>query len=403
MISPREAWDRIEIEIDSLDTVRVSRRDSLGRVTSAPIQATGEIPAHDVSAMDGYAVSGPPKLDQSIPIAATIAAGEPPGVVIDPGTVVGIMTGAPVPEAADRVIPVEQTSRTGTEVMFASAGAPGDHIRKRGEIVNPGQEVLPAESLLTPGSLSLLATHGYREIPVHRRPSIATLATGDEVVSPESEPKPGQLRDSHTDFLFAAGASLGLKVDSLGIAADSPENIRERVVKGLGYDVFLVCGGVSMGEFDYVEQVLVESSCRVLFDAVAIQPGKPLVAARHSGGWVFGLPGNPASVMVGFWLFVRPLLRRLQGLEDSFWHGALEGVLTGALPGAKGRDRFLSADVGFREGRPLVRPSASKGSHDVSAFGHGTGLVRVPAHQEKLEAGAICEVLPLVDWPTPID
>ena len=156
-----------------------------------------------------------------------------------------------------------------------------------------------------------------------------------------------------------------------------------------------------MGEFDLVEGVLAELGCRVLFDSVAIQPGKPLVAARHESGWVFGLPGNPASVMVGFWLFVRPLLRRLQGLADGFWNGALEGVLTAELPPAKGRDRFLSAQVLFAAGQPQVQPLWSKGSHDVAAFGQGTGLVRIPANSAASKPGDPCQFLPLIDWPTP--
>ncbi|NJL27009.1 MAG: hypothetical protein HC897_03555, partial [Thermoanaerobaculia bacterium] len=140
----------------------------------------------------------------------------------------------------------------------------------------------------------------------------------DEVVPPEAEPGLGQLRDSNTAFLLAAGDTLGLGFRSLGIAPDRTDELREKITEGLESDVLLLCGGVSMGEFDLVEDVLAELGCRKLFDQVAIQPGKPLVAARHAGGWVFGLPGNPASVMVTFWLFVRPLLRRLMGSADGF-------------------------------------------------------------------------------------
>ena len=155
-----------------------------------------------------------------------------------------------------------------------------------------------------------------------------------------------------------------------------------------------------MGEFDYVEDVLSDLGCQVLVDAVAIQPGKPLVVARHPGGLVFGLPGNPASVMVGFWLFVRPVLRLLQGIPDAFWSGAITGELAGPLPGAKGRDRFLSATVRFKSHRVLVTPQLAQGSHDLAAFARGSALVRVAAHAEPTVAGEECRILPLVDWPS---
>ena len=401
MISPEEAWSRIAKEIELLAPVVVSRAEAIGRVLARPLDASTEVPALDVSAMDGFALGEVPRLGVPIDIAHTIAAGDRPGYRLESGSVVRIMTGAPVPAGADRVIPVEKTRKTDRGVVFEDTGSSGDHIRRRGEILSVGQEILPAGSIVTPGALSLLATHGYSELPVHKPPSVAILATGDEVVAPETDPAPGQLRDSHTDFLLAATTRLGCSARSLGIAADRVDSISSGVEGGLESDVLLVCGGVSMGEFDLVEGVLADYDCRVLFDAVAIQPGKPLVAARHEGGWVFGLPGNPASVMVGFWLFVRPLIRRLQGLQDGFWEGALAGELAGPLPAAKGRDRFLSAQITFSQGRPLVLPSVSKGSHDVAAFGRGTGLVRIPAQSAEAKSGDTCEFLPLINWPVP--
>jgi molybdopterin molybdotransferase len=221
------------------------------------------------------------------------------------------------------------------------------------------------------------------------------LVTGDEVVSPDRRPGPGQLRDSHTDFLLAAGRSIGLRFDSLGIAPDRREALGEAIAEGLEADVLLLTGGVSKGEYDYVAGVLEERGCRTLFDSVAIQPGKPFVAAHHDRGLVFGLPGNPASVMACFWLFVRPALRRLMGLPDGYWQGALEGTLVAPLPGAKGRARFLPAEVTTVAGRHQVRPGQSRGSHDLMAYSHGASLVRIPAHAEPLGAGDACRFLPI--------
>jgi molybdopterin molybdotransferase len=393
MLHPDEAWSRIAGFCAPLPGEPIVRRAAHGRVLARPLAATVDVPAADVSAMDGYAAAGPVRIGERRPVAAMIAAGAPPGFELAPPAVARIMTGAPVPRGADRVIPVEATDGGRDEVVFRAEARPGDHIRRRGEILRAGDPLLPAGALLTPGALSLLATHGHVEVPVHRAPSVAVLTTGDEVVPPETAPAPGQLRDSHTDFLLAAGATLGLRFEPLGIAPDRPEVLREMVERGLRSDVLLLCGGVSMGELDLVEGVLGKLGCTIHLDAVAIQPGKPFVFATHPGGLVFGLPGNPASVMVSFWLFVRPALRRLLGLEDGWWSGAVAGVLDRPLPGAGPRDRFSAAEVEARGGVLHVTPFPPKGSHDLAAYAHGTALVRARAGAPPAEAGAACEVL----------
>ncbi len=171
------------------------------------------------------------------------------------------------------------------------------------------------------------------------------------------------------------------------------DELRALVERGLRSDVLLLCGGVSMGELDLAEGVLAGLGCEAHFDAVAIQPGKPLVFATHPGGLIFGLPGNPGSVMVAFWLFVRPALRTLMGIEDGWWSGALAGTLAAPLPGSKNRDRFLPAEAQVRQGRLFVTPRSPKGSHDLAAFGVGNALVRVQAGAEPADTGAACEVL----------
>ncbi len=153
-----------------------------------------------------------------------------------------------------------------------------------------------------------------------------------------------------------------------------------------------------MGEYDLAEGVLARLGCRIELDAVAIQPGSPLVFAVHDRGVVFGLPGNPASVMACFWLFVRPALRYWLGAHDRFWHGALVAELAASLPGAGGRDRFLPAEVTFAAGTIRATPVLPRGSHDLAAFARGTALVRVRAGAPSAPAGAPCEILPLADW-----
>ena len=418
IISPEEAWERIAARLSPLAGVRTPRREAAGRVLAEALAATVDVPAADVSAMDGYALAGEVTPGERRPVVATIAAGDPPGLALPAGTAARIMTGAPMPLGADRVVPVEATRAVPLEtirdlaaeaagpvehlaaVELLAAAARGEHVRRRGEVLRAGEPLLPAGSLLTPGALALVATHGYAEVPVHRAPAVAVLPTGDEVVPPERVPGPGQLRDSHTDFLLAAGGTLGLRFTSLGIAPDRPDELTARVAAGMAAaDVLLICGGVSMGEFDLVEGALERLGCRRHFDAVAIQPGKPLVFATHPGGVVFGLPGNPASVMVGFWLFVRPSLALLTGRDDAWWRPSVPATLAAPLAGAAAaRDRFLPAEVAWGAapgGGPLARPLPPKGSHDLAAYARGTALVRVRAGAPPAPAGARCEILPL--------
>ena len=399
MLTPEGAWNAIESYLTALPPRQTPRQEAIGRVLASTLVATVDMPPADVSAMDGYVCRGDVEAGEALPVVATAAAGQPLDIELLAGTAAKIMTGAVVPAGGDRVIPVEVTDGGSETVIFKVAPQPGAHIRRGGEVVRRGAELLGAGTLLTPGAVSLLASHGFEAVPAHPAPRVAVMTTGDELVPPESEPAAGQLRDSNTSFLLAAGRVSGLAFRSLGIAPDQSNILRQRIEEGLRSDVLLLCGGVSMGEFDLVEDVLAELGCEQLFDRVAIQPGKPLVAARHAGGWVFGLPGNPASVMVTYWLFVKPLLERLQGLPGGFWHGALQAELARPLPGSKGRDRFLPAEVAFAEGAIRARPYPPAGSHDVVSYGLGTALVRIRPDAPPVPAGAPCEILPLASWP----
>src|SRR6202035_352776 len=263
MLSPDEAWSVIETQLTALPEESLARRAAAGRVLARTLPARVDVPAPAASARDGFAVAGNVPPVESRPVAATLAAGVAPGYRLQPPSVARIMTGAPLPAGGDPGIPVELAvvSRDATTVIFQESGKAGDHVRRRGEVLRAGDPLLPAGALVTPGALALFATHGYAALPVHRAPRVAVLATGDEVVPPETEPAPGQLRDSHTDFLLAAGRSLGLAFEPLGIAPDRAAALRPLVERGLGADVLLLCGGVSMGEFDLVEGVLADLGC----------------------------------------------------------------------------------------------------------------------------------------------
>jgi len=378
----------------------MARDKALGLVLAEPVVASVDLPQAYVSAMDGYVLAGPAAAGERLPVVATIAAGVTQARTLAPRTAARIMTGAVVPAGGDRVVPVEQTDDGDVSVRIEITPTAGAHIRRRAEVIARGARLLEAGSHLVPGTLSLLAAHGYQAIQVFARPRVAILVTGDEVVASSAQPAPGQLRDSNGPFLQAALAGLGLGAERLGIAPDERGPLAQCLRAGLAFDVLLVTGGVSMGTFDFAEELLRELGCELLVDAVAIAPGKPLVIGRHAGGWVFGLPGNPASVMVTFWLFVRPLLNRLMGREDGFWHGALAAETCSALPAGKGdRDRFLAATLRRRDQRLFADARLAHGSHDLRAYGQGRALLRIAPEAPPTPAGGLCSVLPLVDWP----
>jgi molybdopterin molybdotransferase len=397
MISPEEAWGRIEPLLEALGSETVDLEGVAGRVLARPLEAMVDVPACRVSAMDGYALAGGVTPGDERAIAGVIAAGDAPGFELPAGEAARIMTGAPIPAGADTVVPVECSDGGREHVCFTGEIDAGANVREQGEILSAGAPLLSPGHLLTPGAIALLTAHGYPRVEVHRLPRVAILATGDEVVPPEVTPAPGQIRDTNTAFLDAAVRAVGPVPRSLGIAPDRPEAIAAKVAQGLGADVFLICGGVSMGEYDYVDRALDEAGCDKLFERVALQPGKPLVAARHPGGWVFGLPGNPASVMVCFWLFVRPLLRSLAGRPDGFWSNARVATLDDPLPGAAARDRIFPAELERQGGALRAHPVIPKGSHDVAAFARGTALIRVRAGAPPKSAGEPCEALPIWD------
>ncbi len=395
MLTPETAWQRLEPHLGPLPVEPVARGAALGRVLGATLRASCDLPPADVSALDGYAYRGELAPGSELPVALVVPAGTPPGARLPDGAAARIFTGAPVPDGADRVIGVEETVAAGKQVRLLHPVAAGNAIRRRAEALATGSELLARGTLLSPAALSLLASQGLATVPVHRPPRVAVLTTGDEVVPPSTVPGPGKVRDSHSDFLLASIARLGLAGRSLGIAPDDPDELARRMAEGLAADVLLTCGGVSMGESDFTESALAALGCQVLFDAVAIQPGKPLVAARRGAVLIFGLPGNPASVMVAWWLFVAPALRRLAGEQDGFWQFAELAELGGPIPGAKGRDRFLPATWELVAGRLRVAPREPRGSHDLPAFAGATALIRVPAKAAPRTPGELCEVLRL--------
>ncbi len=402
MLTPEEAWRRINARLPLQPTAWRSRREALGGVLARPIAATTDLPAHDVSALDGYAYAGELAPGDKLRVRGVVVAGDPPGARLGPGEALQIWTGAPVPEGAERVVGIEETELSPERdwVRIARPAPLGAAIRRRAEIVAAGAPLLPAGARLGPAALSLLASQGIDPVEIARAPRVAVIATGDEVVAPDLAPGPGQLRDSHTDYLLAAGRRLGLDFAPLGIAPDDAHLLEQWIGSALEkFEVVLVCGGVSMGGRDHTEDALRALGIAIEFDGVAVQPGKPLVFGHRSDRLLFGLPGNPASVMVAFRLFVRPALERLLGHDAGFWSSARPIPLAAPTGAGKMRDRFVPARLeSGAEGSavsPRARPLGVRGSHDLVTFGLADLLLRVRAGDPPRSAGDTIEA---IDW-----
>jgi molybdopterin molybdotransferase len=237
---------------------------------------------------------------------------------------------------------------------------------------------------------------GARQLEVAPLPRVSFLVTGDEVVPIDAEIEPAQVRDTHGPFLTAALAGLGIRARSLGIVPDDPAALETALSAAFTDDVVIATGGVSAGEFDFVEPAVERLGGRWLFDGIAMQPGKPLVAAQTERGFFIGLPGNPASAMVGWWLIVRPLLQALAGAPVApAWAAARQVELGGAAPGAHDRDRFLPATLTLVRGRSVATPIATRGSHDLPAYAQAQALIRIRAGDAARAAGATVEALEL--------
>ena len=396
MIDPEVAWASLLPHLTPLAAERQARREAAGRRLAAPTVATTDLPPCDLSALDGFALAGTGTEEGWFPIAGTRFAGDPDTLALPQGMAMRIMTGSAVPAGADRVVAVEETVSAAERVRPSTEIAPAPPSAAKARSCAAARSSCRRARCSLPPRLRFWPARASPRSRRDRAPRLALQLTGNEIVLPDETPGAGQLRDSHSDFLVAELDRLNLPVCTLGIARDDPESLAASLAAGLeGRDVVLCCGGVSMGEADFLAPVLAGLGCRTIFHGVAIQPGKPLLVAHRGAQLIFGLPGNPASVMVAWWLFVRPALERLLGSPASFWEGALPGTLGGSLGAGRGRDRFVPAVWRHQAGEPVIEPISPKGSHDLLAFGRATALVRIRARAPAAVAGAVCEWLRL--------
>ncbi len=401
MISVDEAISKILTSLPQPTFEEIDFRDASGRVLAEPVTATCDIPSFSKSAVDGYALRSCDlnTLPICLDVVGEIRAGDPVSFQLGPGQAIPVMTGAPVPGCADAVQMIEHTAMPGhgNRVMIMKGVRPGENIVSAASEASLGQLVLEPGRVLGPAEAALLATFGHLRVRVYRKPSVAILATGDELVEVDQSPGPHGIRNSNSTCLAAQLQLLGLKGEYIGIARDDRDHLRKRLKTGLLRDVLLVSGGVSVGAYDYVEEIFRESGLEVVFSRIAVRPGKPTVFARGDGKLVFGLPGNPLSTLVSFELFARAALGRLCGFARPDLP-RVQGLLLSRMKQRGGRTSFLPALVTWRPEGWQVNPLPWKGSSDIIGFSGADGLVIFPADRELMEAGDKVDALLLPDY-----
>lgn len=367
MLSFFDARQQIIDAVTPVATVQIGLLDSVGRAVMTDVMADQPLPSFDNSAMDGYAVRACECSNEaSLPLDGYLPAGGQAEDHLQPGTAVKIMTGAPVPEGADAVVPFEQTEEKDGRVTIFGQVKKGDHIRWRGEDFQPGDLLLAAGSVIRPAEVSLLASFGITEVSVCRPVRIAILSTGDELQEPGEERVTGRIVDSNSWALAAAIRETGAEPVLLGIARDDRDSLREKLKAGLEADVLVTSAGVSAGDRDYVREILDELGVEQKFWKVGIKPGKPTAFALRGATPVFSLPGNPVSTMITFEEFVRPALLKMMGHKEIF-KPMLNARLLKPVKKKPGRLQLLRVVVGTTaEGELTV----------ISAGDQNTGILR---------------------------
>lgn len=366
-----------------------------GRVLAAPLQADRDYPPFNRSARDGFAViaSDVAKTPARLRLIGQTRAGEQSRFRLQPGETVEIMTGAPGPEGADAVVMVEHSSRDGDYVTLAQSVPSGGNLVFQGSEARAGSPVLEAGTTLDYRQIALLASVGQARATVYRKPRVAILSTGDEVVPLEAAPEPFQIRNSNAYSLAEQVRRRGGEPVVLPIAPDETSRTRELIEEGLRSDLLLLSGGVSMGKYDVVEQVLQELGAEFFFTQVAIQPGKPLVFGRVGSTPVFGLPGNPISTMVTFEVFARIALDRLAGRPESRLP-FVQARLIADFQHKPVLTRFLPAVLGGDYGEATVNPVKWQGSGDLMAAAQANCYLVAQAGRASWKAGEWISILP---------
>ncbi len=385
MISVEEAQARVVAGVSVLPAETVPLTDAAGRVLAGPITARRTQPPFAASAMDGYAVRGEDVANVPVTLkqVGAVAAGGMHETAIQAGECVRIFTGAPLPDGADTVVIQEDTEANGDQILIKESEATGRHVRPSGLDFGEGDQRLAAGTYLSPRKLALAAAMNHPWLQVIRRPSVAILATGDEIVFPGEPIAPSQIVASTSTALAGFVAQLGAEPVLLGVAQDTVASLREAAAAARDADIFVTIGGASVGEHDLVQTALKEEGLKVDFWKIAMRPGKPLMVGTLGSSQVLGLPGNPVSSLVCAVLFLRPLIFALQGRAGGI-PTTTSMVAATDLPANGPRQDYMRARL---NDRGQVEPFRKQDSSMLTALAEADALIVRPAHAPAVNAG----------------
>jgi molybdopterin molybdotransferase len=402
MSTVAQAQERIAAMVAPLPAERVRLADSLGRILAQPIVSGRTLPPFDNSGMDGYAVRAAEVAAASaaapvrLPVDGESRAGAAPTSVLAPATAMRIMTGAPLPHGADAVVRYEDTDSGRDAVSITVAVKPGENVRASGEDMRSGEQVLSPGRRLRSADLAVCAALGFAQVEVHRRPRVAVLSTGDELVPVDVEPGPGQIVDSNAAAIAAAVTEAGGEPVRLGIARDTADDLREKLRAAAECELVVTSAGVSMGDHDHVRDV-VEELGSLGFWRVAMRPGKPLAVGTVLGRPFLGLPGNPVSSQVTFELFARPAILALQGATELHRRRSVARAVEDMdkPPGLETFHRGVLVAPDADDAVPGVRLTGPQGSGIMRSMTLADCLIVLPADSRGAARGTLVQVIPL--------
>ena len=378
--------------VGPLDPEPVPLREALGRILAVDVKSADPVPGFDNSSMDGFAVraadtrgatSGAPV---TLRVAGESRAGRPARSAVRDGEAIGISTGAVIPEGADSVVRIEDTSVRDGRVEIEAEVEPGKNVRHAGDDIEPGDAVLRQGVQLGAAELGVLASVGIETVSCGPRPRLTVLTTGDELLEPGDEARPGGVRNSNAYTIPALALGGGAEVVGTETVKDDPDLTRAAIESMLRAEIAVICGGVSVGEHDHVRAALASHDVEEVFWRVALKPGKPTwFGVAPQGTLVFGLPGNPVSAMVTFLLFVRPAIRRMTGATDRAER--VRAILDQDLPKASGRAHAVRCLLELHDDGWHARPTGDQDSHVLTSMLDADALAIVAADADPPAAG----------------
>lgn len=396
-VTVAEALEAVLATVCALGPEKVAITDGLGRVLAEAVSSPWDLPPHDNTAMDGFAVRAADVASATAarPVRLDVLESLPAGYVatrpVTAGTAIRIMTGAPVPAGADAIVRKEDTRSDESTVSVTVAVEPGEHIRRAGEDVREGERVLDPGAVLTPASIGMLSSLGRAFVEVTQRPRVAVLSTGDELVDVDGARHGGKIVASNSYSLAAQVRECGAVPVLLGIARDTPEAIEAKFREAMTCDVILSSGGVSVGDYDFIHEVLRTLGSEMRFWKVAMKPGHPLAFGLLGTKPTFGLPGNPVSCMVSFEQFVRPALLRMMGYRNVF-RPIVRARLTETVRQKAGRTSFLRVTVARAGDGFTVSTTGTQSSGVLLSMVKANGLLVFPPDRTEISEGSLADV-----------